>query len=191
LEAVFDKYINLIQSISPLEQWEVDLIRKNVRFQSICKNTIVRQPGSWVKELYFINKGCLRAYYLDKSGRECTRAISFENTYCWAINFINELVIHEYIEALADSVVIIFPKENFYFLVNSCPGYKNVYMVALQKMALVYTSRIETLLMLDARERYNNLLLTRPEVILNLSNKVVASFLGITEQSLSRIKASK
>jgi hypothetical protein len=63
-------------------------------------------------------------------------------------------------------------------------------MLALEKIALIYATRVETLICLNGKERYQNLLLNSPDMILNVSNKIVASYLGITEQSLSRIKAS-
>ncbi|MCW3074656.1 MAG: Crp/Fnr family transcriptional regulator [Flaviaesturariibacter sp.] len=142
-----------------------------------------------VKELYFVNKGCIRTYYLDKNSKECTRSISFENSYCWAINFLNDLPIHEYIEALADSELLVFTKEKFNFLVESIPSFRKGYMLSLEKIALVYATRVETLISLNAKERYQNLLLNSSDMVLTISNKIVASYLGITEQSLSRIKA--
>ena len=85
MDTAFLHYIEQLQSMVQLEQWEVDLIFENLSFKKISKNTILRTAGSEMKELYFINKGCLRTFYLDKKGRECTRTIAFENTYCWAI----------------------------------------------------------------------------------------------------------
>ena len=182
-------YINLLQSIVPLEQWEIDIIAKNLSVKKVTKNTIFKHAGSMVKELYFVNKGCIRTYYLDKNSKECTRNIAFENTYCWAINFLNDLPIHEYIEAIADSELLVFTKEKFHHLVDSSPGFRKGYMFSLEKIALIYATRVETLISLNAKERYQNLLLNSPDMVLTISNKIVASYLGITEQSLSRIKA--
>jgi len=182
-------YINLLQSIVSLEQWEVDLISKNLSVKTVTKNTIFKHAGSMVKELYFVNKGCIRTYYLDKNSKECTRNIAFENTYCWAINFLNDLPIHEYIEAIEDSELLVFTKEKFHLLVDSSPGFRKGYMLSLEKIALIYATRVETLISLNAKERYQNLLLNSPDMVLTISNKIVASYLGITEQSLSRIKA--
>lgn len=189
LETVLVDYINLLQSIVPLEQWEIDLIANNISTKTVRKNTIFKHAGSTIKELYFINKGCIRTYYLDKSGKECTRSIAFENNYCWAINFLNDLPIHEYIEAIADSELLVFTKEKFNLLVESSPGFRKAYMHSLEKIALIYANRVETLISMDAKERYQNLLLNSPDMVLTISNKIVASYLGITEQSLSRIKA--
>ncbi|MEO6669003.1 MAG: Crp/Fnr family transcriptional regulator [Ferruginibacter sp.] len=191
MDTAFLQYIEQLLSISPLEAWEKELIFINLSFRKISKNAIVRHAGSMVKELYFVNKGCIRTFYLDKKNRECTRTIAFENTYCWAINFLNELPLHEYIEALEDSELLVFTKEKFNLLTASSPGFRNIYLHTLERIALIYSARVETLITLDAKERYNNLLLNRPEIILTLSNRVVASYLGITEQSLSRIKAQK
>jgi len=190
LETVLVNYINLLQSIVPLEQWEVDAISKNITVKTVSKHAIFKHAGSMVKELYFVNRGCIRTYYLDKSGKECTRSIAFEKTYCWAINFLNDLPIHEYIEAIADSELLVFTKEQFNLLVDSSPGFRKAYMLSLERIALIYATRVETLISMNAKERYNHLLLNSPKMVLTISNKIVASYLGITEQSLSRIKAS-
>ena len=189
MEPAFLNYIARLQAIISLEQWEIDLIINNISIKSVRKNTIMKQEGSMIKELYFVTEGCLRAYNLKKDNQESTRHISFENTYCWAINFLNDLPIHEYIEALADSQLLVFTKEKFNLLVDTSPNFRKAYMMSLESMVLRYASRIETLLCLNAHERYQNLLSTSPDMVRTISNKIVASYLGITEQSLSRIKA--
>jgi CRP-like cAMP-binding protein len=191
LESIFLNYINLVKTIVSLEQWEVDIIIKNISVKTLHKNTIFKHAGSMIKELYFVNKGCVRTYYLDKNGKECTRSIAFVDSYCWAINFLNDLPIHEYIEAIEDSQLLVFTKDKFNLLVNSSPGFRKGYMLSLEKIALTYAARVETLISLNAKERYQNLLLNSPDMVLNISNKIVASYLGITEQSLSRIKAHR
>ena len=90
METALEKYIKLLQSLVTLEQWEVDLLTKYISVKTVSKNTIFKHAGSIVKELYFVNKGCVRTYYLDKNHKECTRSIAFEKFYCWAINFLND-----------------------------------------------------------------------------------------------------
>ena len=189
MDTLFVNYINLLRSIVPLEQRDVDVIIKNLSVKIVTKNTIFKHAGSMVKELYFVNKGCIRTFYLDKNSKEFTRNIAFENTYCWAINFLNDFPIHEFVEAITDSELLVFTKEKFNFLVESIPSFRKGYMLSLEKIALIYATRVETLITLNAKERYQNLLLNSPDMVLTISNKIVASYLGITEQSLSRIKA--
>ncbi len=189
MEPALEKYIKLLQSLVPLDQWEVDLLTKYISVKTVRKNTIFKHAGSSVKELYFVHKGCVRTYYLDKNQKECTRSIAFENFYCWAINFLNDFPIHEYIEAIADSELLVFKKEDFNFIVETSPGFRKIYMISLERIALIYATRVETLISMDAKERYHHLLSNSPEMVLTISNKIVASYLGITEQSLSRIKA--
>ena len=191
MDPAFVKYINLLNSIVSLEQWELESITKKLTIKRVTNNTIFKHAGSMVKELYFVNRGCLRTYYLDKNSNERTRSISFENSYCWAINFLNDLPIHEFVEAITDSELLVFTKEKFNFLVDSSPGFRKGYIISLEKIAQVYATRVETLISLSAKDRYQNLLLKNPDMVSNISNKIVASYLGITEQSLSRIKVYK
>ena len=189
MEPVFARFITSLQSIVPIEDWEVDIILKNSFVKTVRKNAIFKHAGSMVKELYFVHKGCVRTYYLDKNSKECTRSIAFENNYCWAINFLNDLPIHEYIEAVGDSELLVFTKENFNILVERSPAFRKGYMFSLEKIALAYAKRVEALITLTAKERYQSLLIHSSDMVLNISNKIVASYLGITEQSLSRIKS--
>jgi CRP-like cAMP-binding protein len=191
MEIAVLNYIDRLQAIAPLQPWEVDLIIANISLKSVRKNTVMKREGSMAKELYFVVKGCLRAYNLKKDNQESTRHISFENTYCWAINFLNDLPTHECIEALADSELLVFTKEKFYHLVNTSLNFRKIYMVSLEGMAVRYATRIETLLGLNAHERYQNLLVNSPDIVLTISNRIVASYLGITEQSLSRVKGRR
>jgi hypothetical protein len=57
-----------------------------------------------------------------------------------------------------------YSKEKFNFLVDSCPGFRKGYMISLEKIAQIYATRVETLISLNARERYQNLLLNNPEL---------------------------
>ena len=191
MDNAFIKFFKLLRSVVPLEQWEEDVIAKNLSIKRVSKNTIFKHAGSMVKELYFVNTGCVRTFYLDKNSNEHTRSIAFENSYCWAINFLNDLPIHEFVEAITDSELLVFTKEKFNFLVDSSPGFRKGYIISLEKIAQIYATRVETLISLSAKDRYQNLLLKNPDMVSNISNKIVASYLGITEQSLSRVKAHR
>ena len=191
VEPAYLGYIDRLRTIVPLEEWEAALVINNLAIRSVRKNTVMKQEGSIIKELYFVVNGCLRAYNTKKDNQESTRSIAFEHSYCWAINFLNDLPAHECIEALADSELLVFTKEKFNHLVDNSPNFRRAYMISLESMALRYAARIETLLGLTAHERYQNLLLNSPDIVSTISNKIVASYLGITEQSLSRIKARR
>lgn len=64
------KYISERDSCC-FEHWVVDLITQNISVKTLNKNTVFKQAWSMFKELYFVDKGCIRMYYSDQSGKEC------------------------------------------------------------------------------------------------------------------------
>lgn len=156
------------------------------------KYDILINAGSPCQYAYFICEGCLRNYFFDERGEEKTRYIAFDNKFVSAFaSFINQKPSTEYVQALEKSTLLRIKRNDFYELVENNTTFAKLYRHSLEQAHVFATWRIETMINMNAKERYENLLHEMPEVILKLSNKVVASFLGITQESLSRLKRRK
>jgi CRP-like cAMP-binding protein len=159
---------------------------------SVKKNCGLHTSGDVCQYAYFICSGCLRTYFTDEKGEEKTRYIAFENKFVSAFaSFITQQPSAEYVQALEDSELLRISQSDFYELVDTNAVFARLYRKSLEQSQVVATWRIETMISMTAKERYENLLERMPEVVLRLSNKYVASFLGITQESLSRLKTKK
>jgi CRP-like cAMP-binding protein len=159
---------------------------------SANKNEILTNVDITCHYAYFICNGCLRTYFIDEKGEEKTRYIAFENKFVSAFaSFITQKPSTEYVQALEKSQLLKIKHSDFYNLVDTNAAFSKLYRHSLEQAHVFGTWRMETMISMNAKERYENLLNIMPHVIHRLSNKVVASFLGITQESLSRLKSRK
>jgi len=181
----------LLDSYS-LPKEESDLMLSNFRLFEAKKNSQLLDCGAVCQYAYFICKGCLRTYFIDEKGEEKTRYIAFENSFVSAFaSFITQTPSAECVQALEHSQLLKIKQADFYQLVDTYPTFAKLYRQSLEQAQVFATWRIESMISMTAKERYENLLERMPQAVLRLPNKHIASFLGITQESLSRLKARK
>ena len=158
--------------------------------QSVSKNTVLLNSGSICKTFYFVGSGCIRIYFIDKNGREKTRYVMLENHIGTALaSFISQKPSIEFIEALDDSELLGISHADFYRLNDEIPGWKDFYRRMLEMAYTFQNKKIEQLVTLSARQRYDTVLKENPLLIQRVSNRVLASYLDIREETLSRLKS--
>ncbi len=157
---------------------------------NVKKNTIQLSQGETCNKLYFVNKGCIRTYYITAQGHEKSRFIAFEGMIATSLSgFISQQPSFEFVDSLEDSELLYISRNNFYRLVKEFPGWEKFYQKLLELAYIYQNKKIEELVTLSAGERYANLLREHPGYIQRLSNKVLASYLDITQETLSRLKS--
>ena len=162
------------------------------QFVEIKKNTILHQQNEVCEYAYFICQGCVRTFFTNRKGEENTRYIAFEKNFVSAFSsFITQTPSLENVQTLENSKLLKIKQSDFFHLVNSHTTFSKLYLHSLEQAQVISTWRLETMLSMTARERYRDLLERMPQIILRLSNKQIASFLGITQESLSRLKTKK
>ena len=160
---------------------------KPVRFR---KNSILLSHGEVCDTLYFINKGCMRTYYLTLTGSEKTRYIAVEGIVITALNsFISQTASFEFIDSLEDVELLCISRSAFYRLAEKYPEWGKFYLRLLEFAYIYQNKKIEELVTLSAGERYALLMKEYPGYIKRLSNKILASYLDITQETLSRLKS--
>lgn len=188
-EKEYTDFYSYLKSISFFEEWEIDLISQRLNLFLVKKGTILLKEGNVSDQLYFVNKGCLRTFYTNDKGADYTRCIALEKSFCWTLpGFLKQTPSKENIEALTDSVLFSINKNDFEFLNKESSGFRNTYVLGMQNLCVTYAERVENLLTLTATERYKNLFEKNPEIVRTLPVKIVSSYLGITQESLSRIR---
>lgn len=172
------------------DESEAELIAKHLSVKKVLKKEQLVMKGQVCKSLYFVVKGCLHTYYTTDKGEEFTRCIALEDSFCWSIpSFLRQTPATENIEALMDGELVVIPHSSFLELCEQSRWFRYGYQVVLENLCISYAERVENLLTLSAGERYRRLLQQSPRIVGQLPNKTVASYLGITQESLSRIKA--
>jgi CRP-like cAMP-binding protein len=156
---------------------------------SLEKGAYFSEAGKIAKKLGFITSGILRICYIDQEGNDITRLFIVEGQFALDIDSFNTgAPSHVYFEALTDSHLLTLSKEDYIALGESIPGW-NEALAKIGAAALagkLKASRI--MISQDATTRYLDFLEHYPGLINRVSHSAVASFLGITPSSLSRIR---
>lgn len=180
----------LLSYLVEFTEQELELISSCFKPKSFKRNTIILEKDEICKEFYFVYKGCLRTYFLDVEGRERTRYIMLDNNIGTALSsFVHQKPSFEYLDALEDSEVLAISHFDFYRLNKEVPNFTFFYQKMLEMAYSFQNKRIEDLIMLTAKERYEQLIKERPEFIQRLSNKIISSYLDIAQETLSRLKS--
>ena len=152
---------------------------------------MIRQ-GQAVKNTYFVKDGCLRAYCIDKNGKEHTLQFAIKNW--WISDFMaiynNELSTLT-IECITDSNIIEFNAKKLNEIYSIFPEFEAFQRKNLERHVVSLHKRILNQLQLTAPERYDLFLKQYPDIEQYTPNYHIASYLGITQQSLSRIRVEK
>ena len=169
---------------------EMELILSYFKPLTVKKKEILLREGGQANKMYFIVKGCLRIYFVKDVGTEVTRRIIFENDASASmVSFITQKPSNEYIEAVTHTELLYMDRRDFYYLVDTVPAWEKFYRHQLEYAYVVNTNRLMSFITNDATERYLSLLKENPEIVKRLPNRLVANYLNITQEGLSRLKS--
>ncbi|MDR2271525.1 MAG: Crp/Fnr family transcriptional regulator [Sphingobacterium sp.] len=168
----------------------IDQISRCFRLLHVKKNTLLLSEGETCNDLYFVHSGCIRTYFVTLQGNEKTRHIAFENSIISSISsFISQKNSTEFVETLENSELYVINHKNFYQLLSDIPLLEKYYRLFLERTYLYQNQKMENRITLSAKQRYDKLMSEEPIYIQRLSNRILASYLDITQETLSRLKA--
>ena len=145
--------------------------------------------GDPSRRMFFVLKGCLRVFFIKEDGLEVTRRIVFENNFSTTlVGFITRQPSLEYTQALEPTTLLYITRDEFYMLLESIPNWEKFYRKYLEYAYVHNTNRLMSFITQDAGERYRQLLDEAPEIVRRLPNRIVASYLNISPETLSRLK---
>jgi CRP-like cAMP-binding protein len=166
----------------------IDFLEKGYLLRLTLKpKTILLKEGEIAGQMYFINSGCIRSW-LNKEGREITLQFFFEEESVTALeSFLNETSSPIYIETVEACDVYVIKREDFLRSLND-ERIRNLFYETAIKKLIIHHNRLISLLKNKPAERYRQLLVDHPNIIKRIPQHYVASYLGITSVSLSRIR---
>ncbi|MCT4615955.1 MAG: Crp/Fnr family transcriptional regulator [Marinifilaceae bacterium] len=184
---MYDQIIQILSS-NPSEWNEYKNFFKTEFFP---KKTLLLREGNIAERLFFIQKGLVRKFF-NKDGKDISLQFFFENQQVSCIESLIKSEPSKYsIETLEDSNIIIINKKEFEFLIENNLELKDLVfkfgMDRLINYSQLFLSRIKD----SPQERYNNLITEQPEILKRVAQHYIASYLGITSVSLSRIRNRK
>lgn len=158
---------------------------------TIKKNKDLQPIGHTCKTIYFINKGVARIYYY-KDGIDITESFSFENNIIARVeSLFTGKPSRKAIQILEDADVVAINANQLFKLYDTFPEIERLFRKIFEAAYVETVNRIEGMQFHSAEERYNALLNEAPNVVMKVPLKYVASYLGITQVSLSRIRGHR
>lgn len=184
LQKLTENYVQL--SETALDDFVTIINHRNCK-----KGELLIKEGTYSKSFFFIIKGSARTYYF-KNGKDITDWFAFENELICAItSLFMEIPSPHYIEVLEDSTLIEFKKKDIETLYDKHHDFERFGRLIITQTMLNLQERIVSLQFETAEQKYNYLLSKYPQIELRVPLKDIASFLGISQETLSRIRGKK
>jgi CRP-like cAMP-binding protein len=157
----------------------------------VNKGAILQKEGDKKQKSYLVKKGLLRSYTIDEKGREHIYMFAPEG---WIVSDLEAQTSGEgcmlYIDCLEDSTVeCLEQRHSEHFIKNTSEEEKNKQILSLLKRVAVLQKRVLLLMSASAKTRYLNFKKTYPNISQRVPQKMIASYLGITPEALSKIKS--
>jgi CRP-like cAMP-binding protein len=181
--------INFIQNSLPTSRKALDEIAEHFEEKALKKNEYFLKEGEVNNEYLFLADGFMRAFTFDIDGNEVTTYFYPKNRVVFeASSFFMRIISTENIQALTDckGYAITFEKLNMLF--HSIPEFREFGRAMLVKEFSAYKQRTLSMINKSAEERYASLINTNKEIFQIAQLKHIASYLGVTDTSLSRIR---
>lgn len=172
-------------------QKEIESLHAKLEKRTLQKKEFLLKAGEEINDLYYIHDGCLRTYFIGASGKEHT--LQFAVKGWWISDYIalfgrEKSKSVSYIECIRKATLFKISKNDFDRLCNELPKVSRFHIRNLESAFAAFQKRILENLTLSAKERYVNFVNTYPNIEQSVKNYHIASFLGITTESLSRIR---
>lgn len=169
---------------------EMDSTEKKFEEIIVKKGDVLMTPGHLVSHQYFVLSGCLRTYYITETGKEYT--LQFAVSDWWISDYTAFFTGGEsifYIDCVKDAVIYKISKESMEQLYMEVPQIETFFRVKMERFFGSYQKRILSDLALTAEEKYIRFVKTYPDIEKHIKNYHLASYLGITTESLSRVRS--
>lgn len=189
MELPFNQLYQFMNTISPISaaDWEVACTILSVK--SIDPYQIIFSPNSVFNYLLFINSGLVRTYYIAEDGRDITFQIYEENSFAVDYSsFVNREPSRLICETLEHSDIVYIPYLELQRLYQMLPSFVVFGKMAAEQAYTRAYNRAMSLLTETAQQRYESLVQDRSSLLQRVPQYYIASYLGITPQSLSRIR---
>jgi len=168
---------------------ELDTIKRRLAPLAIPKGGYFSEAGKVARQVGFVISGIFRVCTYNQEGEEFTRAFIEENRlFVDYDSFIKEIPSKAYIEALTDCELFVIGRADFIELSGAIPDWEPTISRIMLSTMMRKVSEAGALLSSDGKERYETFLERYPGLVNRIPLSALASYLGVTQSSLSRIR---
>jgi CRP-like cAMP-binding protein len=184
------KYKNQLSEMFFFEEEDIEKLMGAISIKEIPSGTVLLSEGEIATRLFLVIQGCLRQYFIKENGNEITSQFFIENQMVVSFeSAMTKTPSRVYIGAVENSIIGIIPIEIMKIELSEKKTFKDDFTRFLIKRLIYYINHHASYILDSPEERYKNLVKETPELVSRLPKQYIASYLGITPVSLSRIRS--
>ncbi|ASK32111.1 Crp/Fnr family transcriptional regulator [Chryseobacterium sp. T16E-39] len=180
---------HFLNSVEQFSTEDFSLIWQYVEIREIASGGILLHEGKIARELFFVLEGILKIVSTNEKGNEVIQFFIKENKFCTILySFDEEVISNEEIIAVTHAQILVFSKRKLNELFERLPHFKNLIESITQKTLMEKIKGRNYLMGEEASIRYQKFISEHPDLMQRVPLSDIASYLGVTQQSLSRIR---
>jgi CRP/FNR family transcriptional regulator, anaerobic regulatory protein len=181
---------DLLRSMTAMSKRDAETIAAATRVVPIEKGQVLLSMGELCEDAYIVISGGMRTVLWDKQGKEVTRLIALQGQFCSVLHsFIKGIDSPEAIEVFATGEAVTWTRETHFRMRKELPAWTEAYVAMLENTQSQNAWRVSELLGVNAAERYRSLMRERPDLTRNVPDRIIATYIGVAPEYLSRLKA--
>lgn len=186
---IYSMIQQFFQSFNLFSKNEIDHLLTFFKERTLAKNDFFVKENERCKEIAFIQSGIFRSYYTSNEGKDNTYCFRFPNDLMASYSsFISDKPSIENLQAISEATLLVIKKEKIQELVSENPKWSEFLRMIAEQEYLELEKRFFQLQQNDAAQRYTFLIENQPDYIQKIPLQYLASYLGITQRHLSRIR---
>jgi CRP-like cAMP-binding protein len=173
----------------PLTPEEQETIKTFLTPKKLRKKQYLLQEGDICKYIAFVEKGALKSYVIDEAGTERITQFALEG---WTISDLYSFLTGEpatyHIDAIEDAELVLISKSAHEELLQKVPKYETYIRLQITGAYIALQRRLTSIISLPIEERYKNLTTLYPTIVQRVPQHMIASYMGLTPETLSRVR---
>lgn len=184
-----ESLLHYLDSVHPLSEGLKEHLQAVLKVRTLPRKELLLRAGHVCRHIFFIEQGLLRCYYLKEEHEVCSWFMREGDVIISVESFFGQKPGYEYIQAIEDCTLYYIEYGELQAIYRDFPEFNYVGRVLTEKYYCRSEQRLYSLRMQRSHERYDHLMQHERELLLRVPAKYLASYLGITEVTMSKVRA--